>query len=57
LQPFYRDRFGYQRDSFPVTEYLGDVVLALPFSSVMTEAQVDFVCENLLRVVNASCAA
>ena len=57
LQPFYRDRFGYQRGAFPVTEYLGDVALALPFSSVMTEAQVDFVCENLLGVISASCAA
>jgi len=56
LQPFYRERFGYQRGAFPVTEYLGDVALALPFSSVMTQAQVDFVCENLLRAVNASCA-
>jgi len=56
LQPFYRERFGYQRGAFPVTEYLGEVALALPFSSVMTQAQVDFVCENLRRAVNASCA-
>ncbi|GIL15954.1 MAG: polysaccharide biosynthesis protein [Chloroflexota bacterium] len=56
LQPFYRERFGYQRGAFPVTEYLGEVALALPFSSVMTQAQVDFVCENLLRAVNAPCA-
>jgi dTDP-4-amino-4,6-dideoxygalactose transaminase len=47
LQPFYRERFGYQRGDFPVTEYLGDVSLALPFSSVMTEEQVDLVCRQL----------
>ena len=47
LQPFYRDKFGYQRGDFPVTEYLGDVSLALPFSGVMTEAQVDYVCQQL----------
>ncbi len=51
LQPFYREKFGYQRGAFPVTEYLGDVSLALPFSSVMTQTQVDFVCEQLRRVV------
>jgi len=51
LQPFYRQKFGYQRGDFPVTEYLGDVSLALPFSSVMTEEQVDYVCEHLTRVV------
>lgn len=47
LQPFYREKFGYQRGDFPVTEYLGDVSLALPFSGVMTEDQVDYVCERL----------
>lgn len=53
LQPFYRERFGYARGDFPVTEYLGDISLALPFSSVMTEAQVDFVCERLRDTVQA----
>jgi dTDP-4-amino-4,6-dideoxygalactose transaminase len=51
LQPFYRDRYGYKRGDFPVTEYLGDVSLALPFSAVMTADQVDYVCENLEEVV------
>ncbi|WP_029215674.1 DegT/DnrJ/EryC1/StrS family aminotransferase [Kallotenue papyrolyticum] len=53
LQPFYRAQFGYRRGDFPVTERLGDVSLALPFSSVMSEAQVDYVCEHLARVVAA----
>ena len=47
LQPFYRDQFGYRRGDFPVTERLGDVSLALPFSAVMTELEVDLVCEAL----------
>ena len=47
LQPFYCREFGYQRGDFPVTEYLGDVSLALPFSGVMTEEQVDYVCQQL----------
>ncbi len=51
LQPFYRQRFGYQRGDFPITESLGDVSLALPFSSVMTESQVDRVCEHLRQLV------
>jgi perosamine synthetase len=57
LQPFYRKTFGYQRGDFPVTEYLGDVSLALPFSGVMTETQVDYVCEQLRRIMNAQNAA
>ena len=51
LQPFYREKFGYQRGDFPVTEYLGDVCLALPFSGVMTETQVGQVCAALQRTL------
>jgi dTDP-4-amino-4,6-dideoxygalactose transaminase len=40
-------KFGYQRGDFPVTEYLGDVSLALPFSSIMTENQVEYVCQQI----------
>jgi perosamine synthetase len=51
LQPLYRRLFGYRRGDFPVTEYLGDVSLALPFSGVMTQAQVAQVCEALRDVL------
>ena len=51
LQPFYQNKFRYQRGDFPVTEYLGDVSLALPFSGVMTEEQVDYVCQQLRNAV------
>lgn len=51
LQPFYRQRFGYEPGDFPVTEELGAISLALPFSSVLSEEQVDYVCEQLSRVV------
>ncbi len=47
LQPFYRERFGYRQGDFPVAEWLGDVSLALPFSGVMREEQVEQVCEAL----------
>ena len=54
LQPFYRQKFGYERGDFPVTEYLGDVSLALPFSGVMTEEQVAYVCQQLHIGVSCS---
>jgi hypothetical protein len=31
----------------PHTEHAGDTFVALPFSGVMTEAQVDYVCQQL----------
>ena len=51
LQPFYVQRFGYRRGDFPATEEAGDTCLALPFSGVMTEAQVDYVCQVLKEAV------
>jgi dTDP-4-amino-4,6-dideoxygalactose transaminase len=47
LQPYMIERFGYQSGDFPVTEDLGNRGLALPFSSVMTEDQVELVCQAL----------
>jgi perosamine synthetase len=47
LQPYMVDQFGYQEGDFPVTEDLGRRSLALPFSSVMSENQVDRVCRSL----------
>jgi len=50
LQTFYVEKFGYKLGDFPETEAAGDQCLALPFSSVMTEEQVDYVC-TLLRSI------
>ena len=47
LQPYMMEQFGYRRGDFPVTEDLGDRGLSLPFSGVMTEDQVEIVCETL----------
>jgi len=44
LQPYFVERFGYAEGDFPVAEDLGRRTLALPFSGVMTEEQVDEVC-------------
>lgn len=52
LQPFYRESFGYKPGDFPVTERLGEVSLALPFSGVMSETQVDYVCQHLRAAIN-----
>ena len=44
LQKFYRERFGFREGDFPVTEAVARSTLALPFSGVMTEEQVEYVC-------------
>lgn len=47
LQPYMVAQFGYRLGDFPVTEDLGNRGLALPFSGMMTEEQVDLVCRVL----------
>ena len=51
LQPFYRECLGTGEGDFPVTEAIARSSLALPFSGVMTEEQVDYVCEHLRAVL------
>lgn len=53
LQPFYRERFGYREGDFPVSEAVARRTLALPFSGVMTEEQVNYVCQALEEAIKA----
>jgi len=53
LQTFYQERYGWRRGDLPDTEKVGDTSLALPFSGIMTEDQVDYVCEHLRAGVQA----
>jgi dTDP-4-amino-4,6-dideoxygalactose transaminase len=48
LQPYMVSRFGYQAGDYPVTEDIGRRGLALPFSGVMSEAQVERVCQAIV---------
>ncbi len=47
LQPYLVDQFGFRGGDYPVTEDLGRRGLALPFSGMMSEEQVDLVCRSL----------
>jgi dTDP-4-amino-4,6-dideoxygalactose transaminase len=51
LQPYMVERFAYQPGDFPITEKLGGISLALPFSGVMSEAQVEQVCQALRQIL------
>ena len=57
LQPFYRERYGLAPGDFPVTERVAASTLAIPFSSRLTDEQVDQVCEALVEAVREQGAA
>ncbi len=54
LQPYMVERFGYREGDFPVTEDLGRRGLAVPFSGVMTEEQVEYVCRSIREVLGTA---
>ncbi len=47
LQPFYRQRFGYEPGDFPMAESVSQRTLALPFFTKLTDREVDLVCQTL----------
>jgi len=51
MQPYMVERFGYQAEDYPVTADLGRRSLAIPFSSVMSETQVEHVCMALKKAI------
>ena len=48
LQPLYRERFGHGPGDFPVTEQIAATTLALPWSSLLAQDEVDQVAEALI---------
>jgi perosamine synthetase len=57
LQPFYRSEFGYSTGAYPVTERVAATTLALPFSSRLSEGQIERVVEGLTMAVSRQRAA
>ncbi|HVB38583.1 MAG TPA: DegT/DnrJ/EryC1/StrS family aminotransferase, partial [Vicinamibacterales bacterium] len=53
LQPFYRDTLGYKPGDFPVTERVAASTLALPFSSRLSDEDVEYVAAALEEAVFA----
>jgi dTDP-4-amino-4,6-dideoxygalactose transaminase len=53
LQPYYMETFGYRPGMLPVTERISETTLALPFFSLMSEGQVNYVCETLQSILRA----
>ena len=54
LQPYTAERFGWREGDFPVTEDLVRRGLALPFSGVMTEEQVEYVCRSIREALDSA---
>lgn len=55
LQKPYKDCFDYREGDFPHAESIGATTLALPFSGIMSEEQVEKVCLALRQIGQSCC--
>ena len=51
LQPFYKDKFGYKKGDYPVSEDISKRTLALPFFNNLKESQINFVVRSLKEII------
>jgi len=47
LQPFYREKFGYKEGDYPITDFVSERTIALPFFTEITEKEIDYVVDKL----------
>jgi perosamine synthetase len=52
LQPFYRERFGYEPGMFPIAESVSQRTIALPFHNRLTHREVDLVAQTLELMIS-----
>lgn len=51
LQPFYVEKFHFKQGDYPVTDFVSDRTISLPFYTTMSKEEVDFVVSNLKEVI------
>ncbi|MDA0813348.1 MAG: DegT/DnrJ/EryC1/StrS family aminotransferase [Verrucomicrobia bacterium] len=51
MHPYYRDKYGYRPEDFPVAARLYDEIFTLPLFPGMTEAQLDHVVSSIRKIV------
>jgi len=47
LQPYYREKFGFKEDDFPICEQVSQRTIALPFYNNLQEKEIDFIVKTL----------
>lgn len=52
LEPFYQKRFGYEKGSFPMTEEVSGLTIALPFYNNLTEKEINYISSTLGNIIS-----
>jgi dTDP-4-amino-4,6-dideoxygalactose transaminase len=54
MHPYYREKYGYRREDYPVAAKVYQEIITLPLYPDMTEAEVRYVCDTLRNCVAAN---
>jgi len=49
LLSYYRDKFGYKKGSFPISESIGSSTITLPLYPKLTESEIQYVINNVIN--------
>lgn len=52
MHPYYRERYGFEPQAFPVAHQLYQRIISLPIYSAMTDSDVDYVIDAILHIAN-----
>ncbi|MCL4377871.1 MAG: DegT/DnrJ/EryC1/StrS family aminotransferase [Actinobacteria bacterium] len=52
LHPYYKKRFGYKKEDFPVSSYVSDRTISIPFSAKLSDKDVEDVIFAVRRVLD-----
>lgn len=52
LKTFYREKFGYKKGDFPITEKLSDKIVTIPFSLRFKESDQDYIIKSIRDFFN-----
>ena len=52
LQPFYKDRFGFKKGDFPISESISERTIALPFYNRLDEIQIEIISRTLRLMID-----
>jgi len=52
IQPYMKEKFGFEGEDFPVTFDIGNRSIALPFYNKLTEEKIDYVAEILKKAIS-----
>lgn len=53
MHPYYRDRYDYEPEDFPVARELSEQVVTLPLYPLLTDDQVKYICDSVKEIVSS----